>query len=99
MDCIHRNGNITGYVVQYGVQGSGSVQRKNVSGGASMEATLTGLTENSTYYIEVAAANSAGIGNFSNFLAIRTNSKTMYISYSMNLPNLHVKNTHTYYIE
>ena len=74
----HHNGDITGYIVQYEVLGSGSTQRKNVPGGASTEATLTGLTDNSTYYIEVAAVNSAGIGVYSNPIAVRTHGKSNY---------------------
>ena len=37
MDCIHRNGDITGHIVQYGIQGSGSTVRKSVPGGAATE--------------------------------------------------------------
>ena len=36
VDCIYHNGDITGYSVQYGVQGSGSTQTRDVSGGDSM---------------------------------------------------------------
>ena len=62
MDCIHRNGYITGYSVQYGVQGSGSTQTMSVNDGATTEATITGLIPSTTYSIEVAAVNSAGTG-------------------------------------
>ena len=65
VDCIHRNGDITGHIVQYGIQGSGSTVRKNVPGGAATEATLTGLTSATAYYVEVAAVNSVGIEVYS----------------------------------
>ena len=55
VDCVHRNGNITGYSVQYGVQGSGSTQTMSVSGDSVTEATLSELTPSTTYSIEVAA--------------------------------------------
>ena len=65
VDCIHRNGDITGYSVRYGVQGSGSTQTMRVSGGSVTEATISGLTASTTYSFEVAAVNSAGTGVYS----------------------------------
>ena len=65
VDCIHRNGDITGYSVRYGVQGSGSTQTESVSGGATTERTVSGLESSSNYSIEVAAVNSAGTGVYS----------------------------------
>ena len=62
VDCIHRNGDITGYSVRYGVQGSGSTQNTSVS---VNEATLSGLTPSTTYSIDVAAVNGAGTGVYS----------------------------------
>ena len=57
--CIHRNGDITGYSVQYGVMANESTQTMSVSGAS---ASITGLIESTTYTIEVAAVNNAGIG-------------------------------------
>ena len=57
--CIHRNGVITAYSVQYGVVGSESTQTMYVSG---TSASITGLVESTTYTIEVAAVNNVGIG-------------------------------------
>ena len=65
VDCIHRNGDITGYSVRYGVQGSGSTQTESVSGGAATEATISGLAAATNYSIAVAAVNSAGTGVYS----------------------------------
>ena len=62
VDCIHHNGDITGYSVRYRVQGSGSTQTRNVS---ITEATISSLMPSTTYSIEVAAVNSAGIGVYS----------------------------------
>ena len=61
VECIHRNGNITGYSVRYGVEGTGNSQTVNVSGGS----TITGLDAGTSYSIEVAAVNSAGTGVYS----------------------------------
>ena len=64
VNCIHRNGDITGYSVQYGVQGSGT-QTGSVSGGGATQTTISGLMASTTYTIEVAAVNSAGTGVYS----------------------------------
>ena len=55
VDCIHRNGDVTGFSVQYGVEGSGSTQTVSISGGSVTKATLSELTPSTTYSIEVAA--------------------------------------------
>ena len=64
--CIHRNGNITGYIVWYGSQ------TQSVSGGSVTETTISNLTPSTTYNIEVAAVNDAGTGPFSNTISIMT---------------------------
>ena len=63
--CIHRNGDIKGYSVQYGVVGSGSTQIRSVSGGDASQTTIFGLRPARTYSIQVTAVNSAGIGLYS----------------------------------
>ena len=65
VNCIDRNGDITGYSVRYGVQGSESTQTMSVSGGSVTEATISSLMPSTTYSIQVAAVNSAGIGEYS----------------------------------
>ena len=72
VDCIRRNGDITGYSVQYGVVGSGSIQAMSVSGGSATEATISSLMPSTTYSIQVAAVNSAGIGLYSDALEAMT---------------------------
>ena len=61
--CIHRNGDITGYSVQY--TGSGSTQTVNVSGSSMTEATITGLIASTEYSVQVTAVNDALIGPYS----------------------------------
>ena len=75
VDCIHRNGNITGYSVRYGVQGSAEGDRTVVmvsgdSSGGMYE--ISGLTPSTTYTIEVAAVNSAGTGVHSDPTSVLT---------------------------
>ena len=73
--CIHRNGNITGYTVRYEAQGSGRKQMVKVSGGATTETTISGMSSDTTYSIEVAAVNSAGIGMYSSPTTVSTSGK------------------------
>ena len=65
VDCIHRNGDITGYSVRYGVQGSGSTQTESVSGGITNEFIIPELESATTYVVQVAAVNSGGTGVYS----------------------------------
>ena len=51
------------------------MQSVNVSGGAATEAIISGLRVNTTYTIEVAAVNSAGIGKYSMPMATVTKSE------------------------
>ena len=64
VNCIQRNGDITGYSVRYGVQGDGSTQTVSVSGGDTSETTISGLDSSTNYAIEVAAVNSVGTGKY-----------------------------------
>ena len=76
IDCIYQNGDITGYSVRYGVEGSGSMKTLNMSGSSATEVTISGLVNATTYAIEVAAVNSAGIGEYSTPLTVETDSKS-----------------------
>ena len=71
VDCIQRNGDITGYSVRYGVQGSGT-QTMSVSGGGATMTTISGLMPSTNYSIEVAAVNNAGIGLYSAVITVVT---------------------------
>ena len=44
----------------------------NVSGGAATEVTISGLTPSTSYVIDIAAMNSAGIGVYSESLTVET---------------------------
>ena len=71
--CIHQNGDITGYSVQYEVMGSGNTHIEIVSGDSSGGmTTISGLTPSTNYSIEVAAVNSAGTGVYIETIAART---------------------------
>ena len=75
VDCIHRNGDITGYLVRYGIQGS-------VEGGRTVEMAsgdssggmhrISGLSAGTVYTIEVAAVNNAGTGDYNVAVSYQT---------------------------
>ena len=67
----HHNGNITGYSVWCGVQGSGSTETVYVSGGTTTNTTIPGLIPYTSYVIDMAAVNSAGIGVYSEPLTVK----------------------------
>ena len=91
VNCIHRNGDITGYSVRYGVQGSGSTQTVSVSGGGATMITISELTPSTTYSIEMAAVNSAGTGVYSTPLAAETpESKCAYLHVLWNEMNIYL---------
>ena len=72
MDSIHDKKSITGYSVRYGIQNSGSSQTVYVPGAATTETTISELSSTTHYFIEVAAVNSAGIGNYSDSVMATT---------------------------
>ena len=68
VDCIHHNGDITGYSVRYGVQGTAEGDRtvKMATGDSSGGMyTISGLPAATVYTVEVAAVNSVDIGVYS----------------------------------
>ena len=75
VDCIHHNGDITGYSVRYGVQGSSEgdmtveMSSGNSSGGMYQ---ISGLSTATMYTFEVAAVNSAGTGVYSSAMIAET---------------------------
>ena len=71
MECIHRNGNLTGYIVQYMEVTSQMAESLNVSAGRREE-TLSGLSPATMYVIKVAAVNRAGVGRFSDAITLRS---------------------------
>ena len=77
---------------------SGSTQTTSVSGDSVTEATLSSLMSSTTYSIQVAAVNSAGVGVHSDLLIVQTEGKCLYHHFvfcvSMNmrvfLTNIHL---------
>ena len=73
VNCVLRNGEITGYSAQYGEMGSESTQNMRVSGNSSGGmATISGLSPATMYTVVVAAENSAGTGDYSDPVTFET---------------------------
>ena len=70
VNCSEQNGDITGYIVQYGVVGSGNTQNMTVDSGDN--ATISSLVPSTNYSIQVAAMTSEGIGPYTDSLTART---------------------------
>ena len=59
--------------MRYGVQGNDSTTNTtDVSGGATTETTISGLTSSTSYVVDIAAVNSAGTGVYSEPLTVET---------------------------
>ena len=75
VDCIDHNGNITGYSLRYGIQGSVEGNRTvemttgDSSGGMH---TISGLSAATVYIVEVAAVNSVGTGVYGDPITVVT---------------------------
>jgi spore coat protein U-like protein len=67
VECIHRNGDITGYIVRYREADTQTAESLNVSLNSTgrREETLSGLSAATVYAIQVAAVNTAGVGTYS----------------------------------
>ena len=75
VNCTDRNGDITGYSVRYGVQGSAEGDRtvKMATGDSSGGMyTISGLSTATEYTVEVAAVNSADTGVYSDSITVET---------------------------
>ena len=73
VDCIHRNGEITGYTLE--ATTSTELDRRVDVASSAREATVSGLTPFTEYTVSVAAVNSAGTGVYSSRITIRTKGK------------------------
>ena len=64
--CMHQNGDITGYLVQYGILGNGNMETKMITGSDNQTTSLNGLMSDMDYLVQVAGVNGEGVGEFRN---------------------------------
>ena len=69
VDCMYRKGVITNYAIQYYKQDRENETIVNATSTSMLEYTITDLQPLTTYVIEVAAVNDAGIGIYGNITA------------------------------
>ena len=80
VDCIHRNGNITGYLVRYGEHGEKTfVTVARIPD--HTHHTISGLASSTSYDIEVAVVNSRGRGPYSSSLTVKTEGAVKHGTY------------------
>ncbi|CAI8048276.1 Protein sidekick-2, partial [Geodia barretti] len=75
VECRHQNGEIAGYLVRYGEEGSSEEARsvQMVSGDSSGGiTTVSGLNRQTIYTVQVAAVTSCGTGEYSHLETIET---------------------------
>ena len=88
--CIHRNGDITGYSVQY--TGGGSTQTMSAD---TLMVTIRELMSSTEYSIQVAAVNSAGTGVYSTADIQQTSGGYHLCTASIQLSQEHIKDMTT----
>ena len=96
VNCTHRNGNIMLYLVQYEALGS-----SNTITAKGEQTTISNLMSSTTYFIKVAAVNSAGTGEFSPaIMAVTKPSKLiMWFGFKHSVLHLHfLICIHIYYV-
>ena len=73
IDCVHHNGDLTGYIVRHGVQQSADRTVEMATGDSSGGMyTISRLSAATEYTVEVAAVNSAGVGVYSDPIVAMT---------------------------
>ena len=72
--CIHRNGNITGYSVKYGVEGNDSKETLSINNAAAFTINFSELISDTHYVVEVAGVNNNGIGVYKTIIITTTQS-------------------------
>ena len=72
--CLEWNGDIVGHTVQYGVVGGVGMETILVAGNETL-AQLSGLVSSTEYWIQVAAVNNVGTGEFSSSITQGTEGK------------------------
>ena len=77
VECLGRNGVITGYTVQ--VLRNGGVEETVEVGGNVQEATVPELTPSTTNSVQVAAVNSVGTGPFTGSIFFQTEGECLQV--------------------
>ena len=83
LPCFDQNGHITGYSVRHGEVGTNISATINVPDGrGNHQTSISGLIPSTEYWIQVAAVNSAGTGDYSDFIVQETEGELNYTKIS-----------------
>ena len=78
VECIHSSGNIRGYEIRYGVFGNSSTRNVSISDPNTRDLTISGLSPDTSYSVEVAGVNIIGTGQFSAPLIVDTPQRKLW---------------------
>ena len=67
---------VTGYTVQYGTTKTKLSGKKEITSADTLSVEVSNLSEGTTYYVQVAAKNEVGTGEFSDIVSAKTGSRT-----------------------
>ena len=66
---------VTGYTLKYGTDSSKLTSTKEIDKADTTSAEITGLSANTTYYVQIAAKNADGTGEFSDIVNAKTDTE------------------------
>ena len=66
---------ITGYIIKYGTSEDALTKEKTISGGKETSYTISNLSAGKKYYVQIAAVNEVGTGEFSDTESVTTDKK------------------------
>lgn len=67
-----KDDSITGYTIQYGTNRSNLSESEDIEDEDAVSAELTGLKADTTYYVQIAAQNANGTGEYSDIASVKT---------------------------
>mgnify|MGYP004605075205 CR=1 FL=1 len=67
---------VTGYTVKYGTSKDKLTSTKEIDKASTVSTDITGLSANTTYYVQIAAKNDGGTGEYSEIASVKTDSES-----------------------
>lgn len=67
---------VTGYSIKYGTSADKLTSTQEIAAADTLSADITGLSANTTYYVQIAAKNAGGTGEYSDIANEKTNNES-----------------------